>query len=50
MVAGGGTAVVAARGRKPRGTVGVGKLATGAQSPEGSPVLAGEVSEEMYLQ
>jgi hypothetical protein len=47
----GGTAVVAARGRKPGGTVGAGRLATGgAQSSEGSPVLAGGVPEERNLQ
>jgi hypothetical protein len=41
----GGAAVVAARGRNPKGTAGVGRGVTGAQSPEGSPVLAGEVPE-----
>jgi hypothetical protein len=41
----GGAAVVAARGMNPGGTTGVGRVATGAQSLEGSSVLAGEVLE-----
>jgi hypothetical protein len=41
----GGTTVVAARGRNPGGTARVGRGAQGAQSPEGSPVLADGVSE-----
>jgi hypothetical protein len=35
MVTGGGTAVVVARGRKPGGTAGVGRLATGGSKPGG---------------
>jgi hypothetical protein len=47
---GGGATMVVARGRKPGGTTGAGRLATGAQSPEGSLVLAGGVPEERCLQ
>jgi hypothetical protein len=35
MVMGGGATVVAARGRKPEGTVGAGMLATGGSKPGG---------------
>jgi hypothetical protein len=41
----GGTTVVAARGRNPRGMVGRVGEPQGAQSPEGCPVLADEVTE-----
>jgi hypothetical protein len=41
----GGAVVVAARGRNPRGTVGRVGEPQGAQSPVGSPVLAGGMLE-----
>jgi hypothetical protein len=44
-VTAGGIVVVAARGRNPGGSAGAGRGAIGAQSPEGSPVLAGGVPE-----
>jgi hypothetical protein len=41
----GGAVVVAARGGNAGGTAGAGREPQGAQSPEGSPVLAGGVPE-----